>query len=273
MTRVAALWRYPVKSFQGVAVEHLDLRPGGVVGDRQYAIRDVATGKILTAKRVGALLYGVARHEGDEVVLALPDGTEVSAADPSVHRQLSSWLERDVVLAHAVDAAPDGTTAVGTNGVYEFNFIVDGEPDAEQYDIPIPAGSFVDLCDAHLLTTASIAAMKELLPDNDWDVRRLRPTALLDEAGEGFVEDDWVGGEVRLGAASVAIELLTMRCVMPTRPQPASDGSPVLAQDKRVARVISDARAGNLGVYARVTTPGVVAVGDDVTFTPASAPA
>lgn len=273
MTRVAALWRYPVKSFQGEPVEHVDLRPGGVVGDRQYAVRDVATGKILTAKRVGTLLYGTARHEGEDVVLALPDGTEVAANDPSVHRQLSSWLERDVVLVHAVDAAPDGTTAVGTNGVYEFNFIVDGEPQVEEYDIPIPAGSFVDLCDAHLLTSASIAAAQAYLPDGDWNVRRLRPTVLLDGAGEGFVEDDWVGGEVRLGAATVAIELLTMRCVMPTRPQPAVPGSPVLLQDKRVARVISDERSGNLGVYARVTTPGIASVGDDVTFTPAPAPA
>jgi uncharacterized protein len=53
---VGGLWRYPVKSLQGAPVDRIELGLGGVEGDRQWGIVDVATGKVLTAKRWPALL-------------------------------------------------------------------------------------------------------------------------------------------------------------------------------------------------------------------------
>jgi uncharacterized protein len=53
---IAALWRYPVKSMQGEALE------AAAIGDRAYAIREVATGFISSAKhprKWGALRSGV----------------------------------------------------------------------------------------------------------------------------------------------------------------------------------------------------------------------
>jgi len=47
---IATLWRFPVKSMQGEAVTTLDLRTSGAVGDRSYALIDVATGKVASAK-------------------------------------------------------------------------------------------------------------------------------------------------------------------------------------------------------------------------------
>src|SRR3989442_6402734 len=47
---IRALWRFPVKSMLGEELDAADLGDAGIVGDRAYAIRDRATGKVASAK-------------------------------------------------------------------------------------------------------------------------------------------------------------------------------------------------------------------------------
>ena len=47
---VVSLWRYPVKSMMGEELNTADLTGRGLLGDRAYALIDVATGKIASAK-------------------------------------------------------------------------------------------------------------------------------------------------------------------------------------------------------------------------------
>jgi hypothetical protein len=51
--RVAALWRYPVKSMLGEQLEEADFAERGLAGDRSYAVADVESGRIQNAKRAG----------------------------------------------------------------------------------------------------------------------------------------------------------------------------------------------------------------------------
>ena len=56
---VAALWRYPVKSMMGEELNACDVTDRGLLGDRQFAVVDRATGKVGGAKNpqeVGRLL-------------------------------------------------------------------------------------------------------------------------------------------------------------------------------------------------------------------------
>jgi uncharacterized protein YcbX len=259
--RVAELWRFPVKSFQGEPMSEVDVAPTGVVGDRRYALRDTRSGKILSAKRHGVLLEAKAHTNGGEVTFELPDGNEYGAADPGVSEALSAWLGFDVTMEEASADSP--------NGVYEFAFDIDDSPDAVYYDIDIPPGGFVDLFGAHLLTTASIATVAAQHPDGAWDIRRFRPTALIDTGeAQGYVEDGWIGGTVTLGTAAVAANMPTIRCVMPTRPQPSIDGRPPLERDKTVSKTITAEHGSNLGVYCSIAAPGRIAVGDPVTYRP-----
>ncbi|MCZ7530210.1 MAG: MOSC N-terminal beta barrel domain-containing protein [Acidimicrobiia bacterium] len=43
---VAACWRYPVKSMQGLEVDHLDVDRGGVEGDRAWGLIDLESGAV-----------------------------------------------------------------------------------------------------------------------------------------------------------------------------------------------------------------------------------
>ena len=47
---IAAIHRYPVKSMQGEALQRATLDERGVVGDRAYALLDVETGIVASAK-------------------------------------------------------------------------------------------------------------------------------------------------------------------------------------------------------------------------------
>jgi uncharacterized protein YcbX len=243
---VAQVWRYPVKSMQGEQVERLEVGPGGSPGDRDLAVVDPTERKVLSAKRHPDLLQASARLVDGTVVVALPDGTEHGADDPGVHAALSSWLGKDVRL----EAPP-------ADGVFPMEMYTGmSDEDTPLFDWPGPPGTWLDLADAHWLTTASLTAATALHPDGTWDVRRFRPTALFDVPGDTWVEDGWA--EVSAGSLRTEVLMPTMRCSMPPRAQPG------LEVDKAISATLRDHHDNNLGIYAKVTQAGAISVGDEV---------
>ena len=247
---VAALWRYPVKSMQGEQLEAASLSQLGVAGDRVYAVRDLATGKLLSAKREPRLLEARALRAGVELVVRLPNGETVLGAGMGVGAALSAWLGHPVRL----DAVSPGQRAA-------FDAGVDAEDDeGGTVELRTPEGSFVDDAPVHLLTTASLEAMAGLRPGAQWDVRRFRPNIVVETDELGFVEDAWLGAVVRAGGAELEVVGPTSRCVVVTRAQPGG-----LDQQPEVLKALARDRGADLGVYARVRSPGVVRRGDEVT--------
>lgn len=254
--RVAAIGRYPVKSMQGESPPSATFDATGMLGDRRFGVIDAETGRVLSAKRVARLLEASAAlvgDDGDSPQVTLPDGTVLAPdADPTeIDRVLSDWLERPVRL---------GASAAIGSASYEMTFNVEDEDDG-LFEIPTPADRFVDLAQAHLLTTSSLAAAAAGHPDGDWSPHRFRPGILIETGGApGFVENDWVDRTLALGGLEVSIFMPAIRCVMTTRAQPAHD----LPQDKQIARTVADLNGSNLGSYAQVATAGTVSVGDEV---------
>jgi uncharacterized protein YcbX len=243
---VAQLWRYPVKSFQGEQVDELSIASGGAEGDRTLAVVDPTAGKVLSAKRYPDLLMAAARIDGGAVVLTLPDGSEHRAGDPGVHAALSAWLDLDVQLA-----------APPADGVFPMEMYTGmSDEDTPLFDWPGPAGTWLDLADAHWLTTASLEAAGKLHPNGAWDVRRFRPTALIEIDAVGWREDAWT--QVDVGAVGSEVLMPTARCSMPSRAQPG------LERDKEIGTTIRDHHDNNLGLYAQITRPGTIHVGDSV---------
>lgn len=91
-------------------------------------------------------------------------------------------------------------------------------------------------------------------------MRRFRPNVLvaLDDSGRQYPEAAWVGGEVEVGPVVLRVTNPTIRCVVPTRPHPG------LELDRGLTRRLAQSTDRFPGVYADVTTPGVVRVGDAV---------
>lgn len=224
------------------------------------ALVDSETGEFLSAKRHGQLLEAFARTEADgSVVIRLPDGAEVDTRSVGASAALSDWLGRAVELRRpAAGISPEYTSFADSTDETSATTTFRG-----------PSSHFADFADLHLLTTSSLRAAKALRPAADWDMRRFRPTVLVDAddgqtTAEGFVEDGWVGSRVVLGSdATFEIFMMTIRCNLPTRAQPS------LPRDTSVARVLRDEHDFCLGVYGAFRRAGVVSTGDAVVLQPA----
>ena len=278
--RVLELWRFPVKSLGGERITRSTLGPLGVPGDRGWALRDETAGEIRGAKKLPALLGCSARYraepDGDAIPAAdivLPDGSHTATDDPAVATHLSAVAGRPLTLwprrpatddAHYRRAAPDNPDFDA-----EMRAMFGRTPDEplpdftglppEIFEFTSPRGTYFDVFPLHLVTTASLAAVGRDGDAERRDVRRFRPNVVIDSAAaSGFVETDWSGRRLRIGGATLTIEVPTVRCVMVTLAQPN------LAKDTTVLRSIVRDGGQNLGVYATVAVAGPVAVGDAV---------
>ena len=68
--RVAALYRYAVKSMGGTELARADVGHGGIPGDRGWALRETATGRAASAKRFAPLMLCRARYVDEPAALA-----------------------------------------------------------------------------------------------------------------------------------------------------------------------------------------------------------
>ena len=246
---VTELWRHPVKSLQGERVAAARIFTDGVDGDRTWGIRDMATGRVLTARRAPVLLEAAATIDADGVpTVALPDGTTVTGPGRDTDAALSTWLGSDVTLVSSTAVPP---------ACAEF-FADATDDDSEPIEWTMPPGRFVDAMPILLLTTASLRTAAILHPDGRWDTRRFRPNVVVDVAGDGFMEDGWCHRPVRIGSVELVPRQPCIRCTMVTRPQPGLD------RDLDVYRALACHHGGTFGVWSEVTRPGTMTVSDAV---------
>ncbi len=290
---VAQLWRFPIKSMGGTCVDELRIDSRGVHADRLWAVRDLENNTTVSARRAPALLGCAARYAIDpgpeagpgsapEVIVTMPDGRELSSAGTELDRSLSELLGREAQLTALppLDDTSLHRLSVRQSRANYSPSVVRGDfglsssetlPDTSVFSTKqvltlaryaTPPGTFVDLSPVHVLSTNSLATLSTGVDTGDvpYDVRRFRPNVLvtLDETVGGYPEDGWVGGDVEFGSVALRITNPTIRCVVPTRPQPG------LGLDRALTRRLAECHQRFLGVYAEVAAAGVVRVGDAV---------
>lgn len=285
---VTGIRLYPVKSMQGMQLEHGEFTERGIVGDRGYALIDTETGKVASAKSVRlfpdliscSAVYLDPPQLHDElppVRITLPNGTSVSSDSADVDPMLSAFFGREVTLARV---APEDFT------IDQYHADVEGaNPDGHRDLVieqklgsaffaqagmpsPVPVGSFFDLFPVSVVTTSTLDQLSELEPGCNFDDRRFRMNVIVDAKETGFVENNWVDCELALGdEIRLMVTLPDPRCVMTTL---AQDDLP---RDTEVMRAlvrhnkIQVGDAGSfpcVGVYAVVQSSGTLRIGDHV---------
>ena len=274
--RVAELWRFPVKSMRGERIDVAEVTDAGVSGDRAYALVDVETRKIASAKlprQWGALLQCEAVTTDAGVVITLPDGTSIAAADPAVDECLSAHLGRPVELAAEAPARSrylavwpeiDGVMPDADRAAIGIGTEADGTLTDLQLAMASPTGTFFDVAALHVVTTSTLRHLG--IP-----AARFRPTVVIDTDDDTppFVENGWgQGASMTLGGVTASGLFPTMRCIMTTLAQgdlPRDNG--VLQRVSRENRVDLPGFGvwSCVGAYLSVSSPGRLAVGDDVT--------
>ncbi len=259
----------------GEQVPSAELSILGIVGDRHWAIRDLERGGIRGAKKIGALMQFSAQRHNDDVMITLPDGTTVSSRDADVDAVLTTALGHQVSL----ESLPtDNNLEHFRRGPGDFDDPMQelraifgrtqDEPlpnfaafPPEVVEFESPPGTHYDCWPLMVMTTSAMDALRAALPSSVIDERRFRPSVMVETNDVGHVEFSWKGKRAQMGTAVVEFLDPCPRCVMVT--QPVNDN---IGQDRDILRHIVRDLDQNLGVYARIVTPGVVNVGDAVTF-------
>jgi uncharacterized protein YcbX len=228
--RVAALWRYPVKSMAAEELDRVQVSWYGLAGDRRWAfIRDghVRSGfPWLTIRehpelaRYRPRFAEPARPDASPVLVRTPGGGELEVADPALAGELGSGVR---VIKQ-------------DRGVFD--------------TLPLSLLTTQTLDGLGRLAGASLTAL------------RFRPNLVVDARGRDFPEDSWVGRVIRIGGLRMRVDKRDQRCVMITI-------DPVtLARNPAVLRAVARERDNQLGVYGSTVEPGQVGVGDPVELEP-----
>ena len=261
---IVALWRYPVKSMLGEELDATVVSERGLRGDRAYALVDVETGEVVSAKnpRKWGNLFEFRAELVDSPAdggpipparITLPGGATLQTDDPGVDERLSVMVGRPVRLASSAGDAPR------IEGYWpDYDWLE--SPDAV-FEVKLPPGTFFDAAVVHLVTTATLDHLRSLSPRSRFDVRRFRPNIVVavSDGVEGFPENDWVGRTLAMGdEVRLRITDPCPRCVMTT----LSQGD--LPKDPNVLRTVVQQNRGNVGVLASVLQGGRVRRGDAV---------
>ncbi|WP_186526180.1 MOSC domain-containing protein [Leekyejoonella antrihumi] len=223
---VVSLRRYPVKSMGGESLASARLDTRGLCGDRWFAVEDedghFASGKNTRRfrRRDAVFNYTASTNDTGQVVVACgPRAWKVG--DPALDDELSH------VMGAPVRVAPE---------------------------VAIP---HQDMGAVSIISTATL----------DWcaqrwgissDPRRLRVNILF-TSDQPFIEEKWVGSEVRVGGVKLRVVEPVPRCRMIDIDQDDA------RTEGRWLKPLAAERDMFLAMYADVAATGVIRVGDTLT--------
>lgn len=227
--RVCDIRRYPVSSMGAELLKEADFEITGLAGDRKIGLYAKETGEVAAPGR-----HKHWRPLPNVLARLRPDGVEISLDQ-------ASWI-----------GAEQGAVALSAYLGFEVEF--------RSYDGTDKAKSLYELSPIHLLTTSSMAALQEILPDAMIDARRFRCNLVVEtQAGAETIEQGWLGKRLSIGTTVLEGSEPCVRCAFTSLAQ-----EPDVPFDKRIHTAISQRLGGNLGIYCSVIEPGHVRVGDEV---------
>lgn len=230
--RIAAVWRFPVKSMRGEALSSAELRWSGLDGDRQYAFYRAADGSRfpwLSGRDLAELLLYAPRYAEPQdprrspLEVAAPDGATYDISDAALSARIGAATGREIRLMQLGRGAFDSMP------------------------VSVVARRTVERLGARLGR-----ALEET---------RFRANIVVD-ASDGSVERDWLGGTLVFGESEAGPRLRVnrpiQRCRMITI-DPATG-----ARDPAILETVAAEFENEIGVYCAPDAVGTLSVGDKV---------
>jgi uncharacterized protein YcbX len=227
--RVAALFRYPVKSMGSEPLESVDVDWYGFAGDRRWAfIRSdlVRSGFPWLTIRENPKMWNYMprfvepdRPDDSVTMVCTPSGRELDVVDPALAEE----------LGHNSRVIKQG------RGVF-------------------------DAFPLSLLTAQSVAGLSASV-GQDLDMRRFRPNVYVESSDGGDApENSWIGETLQIGDIKMRIDKRDKRCVLINVDPETTE------KDPAILRAVAQERDARFGVYGTPVQPGKVRVGDTVSI-------
>jgi len=244
--RIESVWRYPVKSMRGEAMDKVFVGYSGLIGDRVYAIHsDQKSPRFpwFTARNYSNLISYKARFR-DGAATSEPSNPEAS------HPNLPS----DEVFAVDVETPEDIIAPLD-------DLFVSGLPTThgEHLSLLYSPRNFVDVTPISLLSKQTVAQLSTEA-GAPLSLERFRANFNVDWTdGSGFYEDSLVGKRLRIGdEVEIALTERDSRCKMITLNPDTGAASPELLK-----HVLAH-HDGCVGVYGSVVREGFVRPNDPI---------
>jgi len=215
---------YPVKSLQGITLEHTQLHEHGLAWDRRWMLVD-ARQRFVTQRQIPALAtVGVALSD-DALVLSHPnvEPLAVPLAEPEGNlRLVSVWDDHCKALPESAEVSRWLEAALGASasGLSLVRFATDFQRSVEE-DFLAGGAAHTYFADGYpflLTTTGSLAALNEALVAGGHEpvpMSRFRPNVVI-ESDTPWAEDRWETLAESTGAFQFALRKPCQRCKITT---------------------------------------------------------
>lgn len=256
---VASLWRYPVKSMAGEAIEEAFVGYAGVFGDRACAFLNAAAPAgfpYLTARANGAMLRFAPRFRDSDLAARPVNQEAAEKLGPGLTPLYPAPLER-----LAIDVATPPGEVLAVDDARLPAMLATRTVDADQLSLVRSDRALTDCRPLSIISLKTIVQLGEEI-GKPLDARRFRANVYADLAGaNGFAEDDFVGKKLAIGAR-VVIAVLDRdpRCKMISLDPDTGE------EDANVLRHVAKAHDTRAGVYCAVLTEGTIRAGDAITL-------
>ncbi len=252
---VESVWRYPVKSMRGEALNTAFFGFAGVYGDRIYAIKSSSADPgfpYLTGREYRELVLHQPKFRDPAKAAVPPNLTDAEGLEPG----LSS------LYAEMEDLGLDIETPTGeVLAIDDPALMAHLSANADGADLSL-IRSHRSMTDCRPLSLISLQTVTRLAEDcgTKVDKRQFRANVYLNlDATDGFAEDSFVGRTLAIGP-KVVVSILERdpRCAMITLDPETAASNPL------ALRQVAKTRDGMAGVYAAVLVEGLVRGGDEV---------
>jgi uncharacterized protein YcbX len=255
---VESLWRYPVKSMRGEALQEVFVGFPGVYGDRVYAFRNSLAPRgcpYLTSTKLETMLLYQPRYRNPERMTKPANLAEAEAIAPG----LTPVYADSADLALDVDTPSGDRLAIGDPKLIDL--LRAGIGEENELTLVQSHRAMTDCRPVSLISLQTIRQLGEEL-GTSLDKRRFRANIYFNlKSDAGFDEDRFVGRTLRIGAkTTIAVTDRDLRCKMLTLdPDTAEQNAMIM---KQVAR----AHESNAGVYGAVLIEGTIRPGDEISL-------
>jgi uncharacterized protein len=231
---VTSIYRYPIKSCRGHALDHAVVEPWGLAGDRRWMLVD-DDGAVITARDHPQLVLVEPRPDVDGLQLQAPDMDPLTVATPdgSALVEVEVWGSRLAAAPAADEADAWFSKIVGDSTRLVYLDDPTRRPSNPKYSRASDRVSFADAYPLLLATEESLAALNDLIAqgpradEGPLDIRRFRPSLVVAGA-PAWSEDRW--RVLSIGATTFRAVKACDRCVFTTiDPDTAAQGKEPLA--------------------------------------------